>query len=229
VQDRRMRVDEASILDQETVESRTPPEVPQTHSLVVGLAAVVFSALYFVSDLIEVAQDGFTTAQLMLTLVAEAAIPFFVVGLYLVQRPQIGRLGLTGTILYAYTFVFFTGTVVFALVNSTSNWDALVDRLGAWMTLHGVLMVVAGVILGVSVTRAGVFPRWTGWTLAAGVVLIAASSGLPPFAQTLSAGVRDLAFVAMGAWLLVGRRRLDVAPPLSLLGGGVVKRERSAS
>lgn len=224
-----MRVEEASILEQETVRSGMPREMPQTLSLVVGLAAVVISALYLLSDLMELAQGGFSTAQLTLTLVAEAAIPFFVVGLYLLQRPRIGRLGLTGTILYAYTFVFFTGTVVFALVNSTSNWDALVDRLGAWMTLHGVLMVLAGLILGVSVTRARVFPRWTGWTLAAGVVLIAASAELPPIAQTLSAGVRDLAFAAMGASLLASPRRLGVAPPLPLPGGVDVKRERRAS
>jgi hypothetical protein len=81
-------------------------------SLIVGLAAVVFSALYFVSDPIELAQGGFSTAQLALTLMAEAAIPLFIVGLYAVQRPRIGRLGLAGVVGYAYSFVFFTGTVV---------------------------------------------------------------------------------------------------------------------
>lgn len=176
-------------------------------SLVIGLTAVVFSALYFVSDLIELAQGGFSTVQLALTLPAEAAIPFFVVGLYAVQRPRIGTLGLVGTVVYAYTFVFFTGTVVFALVHRTSSWDALVDQVGPWMTIHGLLMVLAGLALGLAVARGGVLPRWTGVTLMVGVVLIAASSGLPDVAQTASAGVRDLAFAAMGASLLVTARR----------------------
>ena len=55
-------------------------ETSERLSLIVGLAAVVFSGLYFASDLIELAQGGFSTVQLALTFAAEAAIPLFVVG-----------------------------------------------------------------------------------------------------------------------------------------------------
>jgi hypothetical protein len=92
-------------------------------------------------------------------------------------------------------------------VKGTSDWDELVDQLGIWMTIHGVLMVISGLAFGLAVVRAGVLPRWTGLTLMAGVVLIAVSSGLPDAAQTASAGVRDLAFAGMGASLLVAQRR----------------------
>jgi hypothetical protein len=51
----------------------------------------------------------------------EAAIPVFVLGLYAVQRPNIGRLGPFGAVAYAYVFVFFTGTVLIAFVDDTSN------------------------------------------------------------------------------------------------------------
>jgi hypothetical protein len=187
--------------------------------LLVGLGAVVFSAIYFLSDLIELTQGGFSTAQLALTLGAEAAIPFFVVGLYALQRPRIGRLGLAGTVGYAYSFVFFTSTVAYALVRDTSNWEALVGQLGASMTIHGVLMVLAGLALGLAVIRAGVLPRWTGVTLIAGVVLVAASSGLPDIAQTASAGVRDLAFAGMGVSVLHSRRRLTVVPHIPFIAG----------
>jgi hypothetical protein len=54
--------------------------------MLIGLAAVVFSALYFISDLIEWAQGGFSTAQLALTYAAESAIPLFVVGSAAVDR-----------------------------------------------------------------------------------------------------------------------------------------------
>jgi hypothetical protein len=190
------------------IAKREPAGAPsEALSLIVGLAAVLFSGLYLVSDLVELTQGGFSTVQLALTLAAEAAIPLFVLGLYAVQRPQIGALGLGGTVAYAYTFVFFTGTVWYALANGTSNWDALVEEMGLWMTIHGVLMVIAGLAFGLAVVRAGVLPRWTGLTLMAGVVLIAVSSGLPDAAQTASAGVRDLAFAGMGASLLVARRR----------------------
>jgi uncharacterized protein YndB with AHSA1/START domain len=171
----------------------------------VGVAAVAFSLLYFLSDVIELAHDGFSTGQLLLTLVAEATIPLFVIGLYVVQRPRIGRLGFAGAVGYAYTFVFFTGTVVFALVKGTPDWDALVHQMSPWVTVHGAAMVVAGLAFGLAVVRARVLPHWTGWALMAGVVLVAASSGLPGIVQTASAGVRDLAFAGMGTALL--RRR----------------------
>jgi hypothetical protein len=173
----------------------------------VGLAAVLFSALYLISDLMELGQGGFSTPQLLVTYAAEAAIPLFVLGLYAVQRPQIGRLGLASAVVYAYTFVYFTSTVLFALADGTSDWQALERRLGVWITIHSVLMVVAGIGFGVAVIRARVLPRWTGATLIAGMLLMAVTVSLPAAAQTASAGVRDLAFAAMGAVVLVRARR----------------------
>ncbi len=175
-------------------------------SMLIGLAAVVFSALYFISDVIELAQGGFSTAQLALTYAAEAAIPLFVIGLYAVQRPWIGLLGLIGAVAYAYSFIFFTSTVVLALVDGTKDWDALNAQLGWWVTIHGVVMVIAGLAFGLAVIRAGVFPRWSGVALMAGVVLVAVSSALPALAQVASAGVRDLAFAVMGSSLLLAGR-----------------------
>ena len=100
-------------------------------------SAVVFSALYFISSPIELAQGGFSTAQLALTYAAESAIPLFVVGLYGMQRPWIGRLGLIGVVAYAYSFIFFTSTVVLALVDGAKDWDALQRPAGWWVTIHG--------------------------------------------------------------------------------------------
>jgi len=61
--------------------------VASDHELatVTGASALTFSVLYFASDVVETAQGGFSDWQLVLTLIAEAAIPFFVWGLYLCQ------------------------------------------------------------------------------------------------------------------------------------------------
>ncbi len=107
---------------------------------------------------------------------------------------------------YAYAFVFFTGTVSFALAEHVPNWDTLVHRMDPWVTVHGALMVLAGLAFGWSVVQARVFPRWTGVALMAGVVQVAASSGLPEAVQTAPAGVRDAALVGMGASLWLARR-----------------------
>jgi len=164
--------------------------------------ALVFSALYLLSDVIEAIQGGFSASQLWITLVAEAAIPVFVVGLYIVQRPQIGRLGRISALAYAYSYVFFTGTVVYALVDATPDYKALTNDLGVSMTFHGAIMVFAGFAFGCAVIRAGVLPRWTAIALMAGVVLVAISQGMPEGAQVVAAGIRDLGFAGMGAALL---------------------------
>ena len=168
----------------------------------VGLAAVIFSGIYFLSDVIETIQDGFSGPQLVLTLVGEAAIPLFVMGLYVAQRPEIGRLGLISAIGYAYSFVFFTSTVVYAIVNSTADYSTLTGDIGASMTAHGAIMVIAGVGFGLAVIRAGVLPSWTGVALAAGVVAVAATQIAPSGVQLMAAGIRATAFVGMGCALL---------------------------
>ena len=66
----------------------------------VGWAAVGFSVLYLLSDLLELAQGGFSTPQLLMTYVAKAAIPLFVLGLYAVQRTGIGWPGLVSAVVY---------------------------------------------------------------------------------------------------------------------------------
>jgi len=196
----------------------------------VGLAVAVvgFSVLYFVSDVVEVVQGGFSPAQLWLTYVAEAAIPFLVLGLCVVQWPRIGRVGVVGALGYAYTFVFFTGTVLFALVNDVGSWSALADELGAWVAVHGALMVIFGLALGWAVRRAGVLPRWTGAMLMAGVVLVAVSSTMPEIVQLAAAGFRDLAFAGMGIALLTGRAPTSSNTPEELeeagIGGGGLNR-----
>ena len=173
--------------------------------LVVGLAAIVFPALYLISDLIEVAQGGFSTVRLSLTYAGEAAIPLFVLGLYAVQRPRIGRLGLAGAVAYAYSYVFFTSTVVYALIAGTPNYKDLTKVFGAWMTVHGLIMLAGGLAFGLAVARAGMLPRWTGIVLMAGVTLVVAAAGLPDLARTVAAAVPDAAFIGMGLALLRGR------------------------
>jgi hypothetical protein len=177
----------------------------RTLARLAGAAAVAFSLLYLISDVLEIAQGGFSTARLLLTYAAEAAIPFFVLGLYAAQRPAISRFGLIGALLYAYSYVFFTSTVMSALVAGTPNYRALATVFGAWMVIHGLLMVAGGLLFGCAVVRARVLPTWTGACLMAGVVLVAGASGLPTIVRTVAEAVTVTAFVGMGVALLVRR------------------------
>jgi hypothetical protein len=126
----------------------------------VGGAALVFSALYLLSDVIEVVQGGFTAGQLWLTLVAEAAISMFVLGLYAVQRPHIAPFGWWSAAAYTAVYVYFTTTVAYALAAGTPDFDALSVALSPWMTVGGAVMVLAGTGFGVATIRAGVALLW---------------------------------------------------------------------
>ncbi|MEA2146481.1 MAG: hypothetical protein QOG59_2068 [Solirubrobacteraceae bacterium] len=197
----------------------TPSGSPNVQWAVLGGVTLAFSIVYFVSDVIELIQGGFSSTQLALTYAAEVVIPFLVLALYAFQRPRIGRIGFIGALAYAYAFIFFTGTVAYALVDHTSDWNALTHRFGAWITIHSAIMVIAGIMFGLATIRAGALPRWTGATLILGMILMTAAMTLPDGAQTAAAGVRDLAFAGMGGSLLVSssarRRRLPwrgVAP-----------------
>jgi hypothetical protein len=176
----------------------------RSHTIVVllGLLTAVGSVLYFVSDVIEAIQGGFSEGQLWLTLFAEAVIPIFVIGLAAAQRPRLGRLGEISAIGYAYSFVVFTGTVVYALVNGTKNYDSLTDQLGVVMTVHGAVMVVAGLGFGYAVLRARTLPAWTALALMAGVVLLALTQTMAEPVRLAAAALRDLGFAGMGAALV---------------------------
>jgi hypothetical protein len=176
---------------------------------VVGWSAAIFSALYLLSDVIEAAQGGFSAGQLWLTLVAEAAIPPLMLAIYALQRPRTGRLGLAGAGSYAAVYVFFTWTVLYALANSTPDYDALTQDLDPWMTVGGSVMVIAGWAFGISWLRAGIVPRWPAVVFMSGVVLVAIASGLPQPVPLFAAGARDVGLAAMGGALLLpsARRR----------------------
>ncbi len=172
-------------------------------AILIGCMALMFSVLYFLSDAIEAAQGGFSDTQLWLTLVSEAAIPIFVVGLAMVQRSRsFGFLGDISALVYAYSYLYFTGTVVYALANGIEDHRALTDELGPAMTVHGVVMVFGGVGFGYAVLRARQLPYWTAVTLIAGVILVASTQTLPEGVQLIGAGVRDLGFAGMGVALL---------------------------
>jgi hypothetical protein len=173
----------------------------------VAVAAILCPVVYLVSDLVEVAQGDFSTFRLSLTYVGEAGFPLFVIGLAALLRERLPGWAVLGAVAYAYSFVFFTGTVLWALVAQTPDWEALGDDFGWWMTVHGAVMVAGGIAFGVGVARSRAMPAWTGWALAVGVVLVAAASGMGNLERTLAAAVPDAAFVGMGVALLRRQHR----------------------
>lgn len=89
------------------------------------------------------------------------------------------------------------------------------EVLGAWMTVHGLILLVGGLAFGVAVVRARILPRWTGICLPAGVVLVAAVSGLPDIARTGATAVPAIAFIGMGLPCCVVSSARALTPPVA--------------
>jgi hypothetical protein len=177
--------------------------------ILIGLAAITFSALYVVSDVMELAAGGLYTGQLIVTYVAEASIPFFVLGLNSVQQPRGGWLSLVGALMYGVAFVGFSATVLYPLVTGIRDADTVFDDFGAIYDVNAVLVFAGGLLFATSVLRARVFPRWTALVLIAGLLLTAILSGLglPEGVQTVGTAVRSVAFAGMGVACLAQERQ----------------------
>ncbi len=169
--------------------------------ILIGLSAIAFSALYVVSDLMELAAGNLYTAQLIVTYVAEVAIPFYVLGLNSVQQPRGGWPSLVGALMYSVAFIGFSATVLYPLVTGTRDADTVFDDFGVIYTIHAALAFVGGLLVGASSLRARVFPRWTALALIGGLLVTAllAGVGLPEGVQTVGTAVRSVAFAGMGA------------------------------
>ena len=176
--------------------------------ILIGVAAIVSSGLYIVSDLMELASGGLYTGQLIVTYLAEASIPFFVVGLNSVQQPRGGWPSLIGALMYGVAFVGFSATVLYPLVTGARDADAVFNDFGAIYGVNAALAFAGGLLFGASVLRAQIFPRWTGVALIVGLLVTAllAALGLPESVQTVGTALRSVGF----AWMGVACLRLRV-------------------
>ena len=172
--------------------------------LIIGLATIIAFTLHILSDALEVLSGGFSANQLWINYVAFLPIPFLMVGLYAVQLPRVGWMSLGGAIAYGTSFIFFSGTTLYALVAKTADYPTLVEELGSIYTFFGGLMVAGGILFGIAAIKAKVFPKWTGWLLILGVALNLLFSLLafPDLSQIVGSMVRNVAFIGMGIAIL---------------------------
>ena len=176
--------------------------------LIVGWTAIVSPLLHILSDLLEVFGGGFSASQLWINYVAFLPIPFLTIGLYAIQRPHSGWMSLIGAIAYGTSFIFFSGTTLYALVAQTADYSKLLEELGSIYTFHGGLMVAGAILFGVAVIVAGILPKWTGWLLILGVSLnlLFRLLAFPDLSQIVGSIVRNIAFMGMGLAILITRK-----------------------
>lgn len=165
-----------------------------------GFGAVLAPTLHVASDLIELAQDGYSDPQLWLNYAAFVLIPAVILALYVVQRPAISSIGLIGALIYGAAFVFFAYTTLYALSEHAPNYSDLWHKIGFIYTFHGILMLFGGSLFGIATIRAGVFPTWMTRLFLTGLAmnLAIAAFPVPEIAQVFGSTVRNAGLIGMG-------------------------------
>lgn len=165
---------------------------------------MLFPALHTLTDIIEWVQSGFSVTQLWLNYVAFLPLPAVVLGLYAAQYPRISKLGLVGSLLYGFAFIYFAHSTLEALATTAITYEELWSHLGWPYTFHGGLMVVGGLLFGFATWRAGMLPTWTAALFLLGIMtnLVVAVLPVPDLIQTIGSGLRNAGLIGMG-WAVV--------------------------
>ena len=171
---------------------------------IIAVLAVLAPGVHLVSDVMEWASGGFSRIQLLINYMGFLPMPFLMLGLYAVQRPKIGWVGLLGAILYGASFIYFAHTTLYALEASIPNYELLWQRLGGVYTFHGGLMVMGGLLFGFAVIKARVLWQGGGILFIVGIVinLGLALVSLPEILQTAGSTIRNLGLMGMGVGLI---------------------------
>ena len=177
----------------------------QLHQLI-GLAAILAPAVHTLTDVAEWTYGGFSAPLLWANYLAFLVIPFLMVGLYAVQRPRIGSVGLVGALLYGASFIYFAHTSMFALTERVPDYQTLWQILGAVYTMHGLMMVIGGIAFGVATYRASFFPVWTPVIFLSGIALnvLLTLADADELFQTLGSTLRNIGLIGMGWYLVTG-------------------------
>lgn len=175
---------------------------------VIAVTAIVAPTLHLISDILEWSNGGFSRVQLLINYAGFLPMPFLMIGLYAVQRPKIGWLGLLGAIIYGIAFIYFAHTTLLALEESFPNYETLWQRLSAVYTFHGGLMVSGGLLFGFSALKTKVLWQKGVILFIVGLLLnlLLAFLPLPDILQITGSSIRNLGLIGIGFGLM---RTLD--------------------
>ncbi len=167
---------------------------------IIAVTAIAAPILHLISDVLEWKDGGFSRIQLLINYAGFLPMPFLMLGLYAVQRPKIGWLGLVGAVLYGIAFIYFAHTTLLALEESFANYESLWKRLGAVYTFHGGLMIFGGFLFGFSSLKAGVLWRKGIIIFICGLFLnlIITFLPLPEIIHIIGSSVRNFGLIGIG-------------------------------
>jgi hypothetical protein len=168
---------------------------------------MVAPILHSLTDAMEWYQDGFSPTQLWLNYLAFLPMPWLLLGIYAVQREDLGALGLVGALLYGFAFTYFAHTTLYAMASQSPDYASLWNQLGMTYTAHGGLMVIGGLLFTSAALRTGGLRRVAVWLFGFGLLinLALALFPAPDILQTAGTAIRNAGLVVIGHDILSGR------------------------
>lgn len=166
----------------------------------IALLVIVAPITHTITDIWELYISGYSTTLLLVNYIAFIVLPFAIMGLFAVQRPHIKMLGLVGAFLYAYSFIYFSHTALYALEEQIPNYEILWQELGLVYTFHGGVMVVGGLLFGFVTYKLNILPRWASICFLIGVSsnLLFALIEVREISQIFGSALRNIGLAGMG-------------------------------
>jgi len=171
---------------------------------VTAISAIAASVVYTVTDIWELYLGGYSQLLLVSNYVAFVVLAFSMFGLFAAQRPYIKGIGFLGTVLFAWSFIYFSHTSLYAIENQIRDYETLWQQLGLVYTLHGVMMVIGGLMFGVATYQLAIFPKWASGCFLVGIFcnLLFALIAVHELWHILATVFRNVGLVGMGFYLL---------------------------
>jgi pSer/pThr/pTyr-binding forkhead associated (FHA) protein len=137
-----------------------------------GIALLLAGACTFIYLLLILSAPTPTESQALQQLEIFGLVGIFVLcgvhGFYAKQAHKVGWLGTIGTMMFAAAWILNILISCIFVVNASSNQPFSPEAVSSIVTLDHVnyfFLIFGDIILGISIIRAGVYPRWTGITL----------------------------------------------------------------
>jgi hypothetical protein len=183
---------------------------PSTLYRLAGRAGIVTGFLLLFNDARRIGLVPENTVTHSIAPLAPFLAPFALIGIYLWQREQTGRLGLWG---FALNLVGLVGSaaIEFSLhyivpLLDKGTVEALVDaRTGTGFLIVSVLFIAGTILFGLATWRGGRFPRWTSVLYVVGFVPTALRTVAPAPVVSIGFVLGSVALIWLSAELATKR------------------------
>lgn len=166
-----------------------------------GWILIVSDLVWMGSEFLEISGGGFTRESMMINCFAFPGLALGFCGIHAGQAAKAGRVSLIGVTFSVVAFLTFAGGSVVVL-SSVISYEQMSEA--DWLFAGFLMWIVGSALIGLSIFRARVYPRWTGLVLLIAPVITSTAfmALLPPVLMNVANVGAGIAFLFIGAELV---------------------------